>query len=238
MKRRTFEPGKVYHVFNRGVEKRNIFLSDGDRWRFLQGMFLFNDDTASTNLLYRLEQEKGKMHFGILREYIKKQKIKREPLVRIMADCLKHNHFHMILEELQDGGISHFMQKLSSGYAGYFNRKYERVGGLFQGRFKSVLVKDNEQFSYLLAYINVINPGQELEPDLKSAAQDPEEILRFVEQYPWSTHLEYLGKRSSIIVDKGVAGELFPTPAKYRAFAADIIRGKQSLMLHRETLLD
>jgi len=238
MKRRKFQSGKIYHVFNRGVEKRNIFLSDGDRWRFLQGMYLFNDDSASTNLLYRLEQEKGKMHFGILREYMKKQGVERKPLVRIMADCLKPNHFHMIIEETQEDGISRFMQKLSSGYAGYFNRKYERVGGLFQGRFKAVLVDDNEQLTYLIAYINVINPGQELEPELKAFAQDPEEIMRFVENYPWSTHPEYLGKRSSIIMDKGLAGELFPTPAKYKMFVSDIIRGKQRLDLKQPFFLE
>ena len=100
MARVKFEKGKIYHVFNRGVEKRDIFLSDGDRWRFLQGLYLFNSETGSTNLLYRLEQEKGKMHFGILREYMKELGVERKPLVRIMADCLKPNHFHLLIEEI------------------------------------------------------------------------------------------------------------------------------------------
>ena len=239
MARKTqFEIGNIYHVFNRGVEKRDIFLSDGDRWRFLQGLYLFNDETGSANLLYRLEQEKGKMHFGILREYMKEAGIERKPLVRIMADCLKPNHFHLLIEETQKDGISRFMHKLGTGYTKYFNKKYERVGGLFQGTFKAVEVKKDTQLQYLLAYINVINPGQELEPELKAVAQDPEEILRFAEHYPWSTHQEYLGKRTSIIADKGVAGKVFSTPAKYKAFVADIIRGKQSLLLYREVLLD
>jgi putative transposase len=235
---RGFEQGKIYHIYNRGVEKRSIFLSDGDRWRFLQGLYLFNDESVSTNLLFRLEQEKGKMHFGILREYMRKAGIKRKPLVRIMADCLKPNHFHLLIEEIQKDGISRFMQKLGTGYTKYFNKKYERVGGLFQGVYKAVAVKKDVQLQYLLAYINVINPGQELEPELKSVAQDPDEILRFVESYPWSTHPEYLGKRDSIIVDKGIAGKLFPTSAKYKAFVVDIIRGRQPLSLHKEVLLD
>src|SRR3990167_2195863 len=94
------EPGRIYHVFNRGVEKRDIFLSDGDRWRFLQGMYLFNDQEGSANLLWQLEREKGKMHFGILKDYIKQQDIERKPLVCIMADCLKTNHFHFLLKEM------------------------------------------------------------------------------------------------------------------------------------------
>ncbi len=229
MRRIKFERGKIYHVFNRGVEKRDIFLSDGDRWRFLQAMYLFNDESATTNLLYRLEKEKGKMHFGILREYMKRERIERKPLVRIMADCLKQNHFHLLVEEIQKNGISRFMHKLAVGYAGYFNIKYERVGSLFQGTFKAVEIKKDEQLYYIIAYINVINPGQELEPELKTVAQDPEEIMRFIEHYPWSTHLEYLGKRDSIITDMGIAAKLFPTPKSYLGFVRDIVRGKKKM---------
>ena len=238
MARIKLEKNKIYHIFNRGVEKRDVFLSDGDRWRFLQGMYLFNNENSTTNLLYRIEQEKGKMHFGILREYIKKMGLERKPLVRIMADCLKPNHFHLLLEEIQESGISRFMQKLGIGYTKYFNTKYERVGSLFQGKFKVVEVVSNEHLMYLVAYINAINPGQELEPDLKSAAQDPEEILEFIEHYPWSTHLEYLGKRDSIIVDNGIAGELFTTSNDYKKFIADIIKGKKNFGLSQKDLLE
>lgn len=236
---RQFEPGKIYHVFNRGVEKRSIFLSDGDRWRFLQGMYLFNDESASTNLLYRLEQEKGKMHFGILRDYMKKEGIERKPLVRIMADCLKPNHFHLLIEEIRENGISRFMHKLGTGYTKYFNIKYERVGGLFQGPYKAVEIQRDTQLQYLLVYINVINPGQEIEPTLKEqGTQDVEGILKFAEEYPWSTHQEYLGKRDSIIVEKGVAENLFSTSEQYRDFARDILLGKKGLGAMNELFLE
>lgn len=239
MRQVRFEKGKVYHVYNRGVEKRSIFLSEGDRWRFLQGMYLFNDETGSANLLYRLEQEKGRMHFGILREYMDQNSAERKPLVRIMADCLKQNHYHFAIEEIQENGISRFMQKLGTGYTKYFNKKYERVGSLFQGVFKAVEVKSDEQLMYLIAYINAINPGQELEPELKSAAQNPEEILGFIkEHFPWSTHLEYLGRRDSIIVDKGVIETLFSTPKQYRKFIEDIIRGKKKVNEEQQLFLE
>ena len=238
MARIKLEQGKIYHIFNRGVEKRHIFLSDGDRWRFLQGLYLFNNETGSLNLLYRLEQQKGKMHFGILREYMKREKIERKPLVRIMADCLKPNHFHLLVEEIQKNGISRFMQKLGVGYTKFFNKKYERVGPLFQGVFKAVEIKKDEQLHYIIAYINAINPGQELEPELKAVAKNPEEVLRFIEHYPWSTHLEYLGKRDSIITDKGIAGRLFPTPRSYKGFVSDIVRGKKSMSASSGFLLE
>jgi len=238
MARTKFEQGKIYHIFNRGVEKRNIFLSDGDRWRFLQGLYLFNDEAGSLNLLYRLEQQKGKMHFGILRDYLRKAGIERKPLVRIMADCLKPNHFHLLVEEIQKNGISRFMQKLGVGYTKFFNKKYERVGPLFQGVFKAVEIKKDEQLHYIIAYINVINPGQELEPELKTVAEDPEEIMRFIEHYPWSTHLEYLGKRDSIITDMGIAAKIFPTPKSYLGFVRDIVRGKKSIGAAQNFLLE
>lgn len=238
MGKTKLELEKIYHVFNRGVEKRSIFLSDGDRWRFLQGLYLFNDERGALNLLYRLEQEKGKMHFGILRKYMEREGIKRRPLVRIMADCLKPNHFHLLVQEVQENGISRFMQKFGTGYTKYFNKKYERVGSLFQGGFKAVEIKEDDQLRYIVAYINAINPGQELEPELKSAAQDPEEILRFIEEYPWSTHREYLHKRESIIVDKGIAGELFSTPRQYQQFVSDIIRGKKRLQLNSKLVFE
>jgi len=238
MRKHKLQVGKIYHVFNRGVEKRDIFLSDGDRWRFLQGLYLFNSETGSTNLLYRLEQEKGRMHFGILREYMKEAGVERRPLVRIMADCLKPNHFHLLIEEIQRDGISRFMHKLAVGYTGYFNKKYERVGPLFQGAFKAVEIKKDEQLHYIIAYINVINPGQELEPELKTAAKDPEEIMRFIEHYPWSTHLEYLGKRDSIITDMGIAAKIFPNPKSYLGFVRDIVRGKKSMNAISNFLLE
>jgi len=124
------------------------------------------------------------------------------------------------------------------GYTKFFNKKYERVGPLFQGVFKAVEIKKDEQLHYIIAYINVINPGQELEPELKTAAKDPEEIMRFIEHYPWSTHLEYLGKRDSIITDMGIAAKIFPTPKSYLGFVRDIVRGKKSIGAAQNFLLE
>ena len=170
---------------------------------------------------------------------MQKQGLERRPLVRIMADCLKQNHYHFAIEEIQENGISRFMQKLGTGYTKYFNKKYERVGPLFQGVFKTVEVKSDEQLVYLIAYINAINPGQELEPELKSAAQNPEEILSFIEEhFPWSTHLEYLDRRDSIIIDKGIVGTLFTTPKHYRKFIEDIIRGKKKINGEQQLFLE
>jgi putative transposase len=222
-----FEKGKIYHIFNRGVEKRDIFINDADKWRFLQAMFLFNNQNALSDTFFLLEREKGVMNFRILKDFINNSNANRKPLVRIMADCLMPNHYHFLMEEIEEKGISRFMQRFGTGYTKYFNKKHDRVGGLFQGPFKSVLVDEDNYLQYLLVYINVVNPGQLLEPELKEVGvNDIEKIMKFAEEYYWGTHREYLGKRESIIIDKGIFKDFFPDPIKYRDFAKDILLGK------------
>lgn len=228
MRQVKFTKGGIYHVFNRGVEKRNIFQSDSDKWRFLQNLYLFNDKEISTNLLWRMEHKKGELNFRTIRDFLGKNQQERKPLVKIMADCLMPNHYHLILEEIEENGISKFMHKIGTGYASYFNKKYERVGGFFQGPFKAVLVDKDLYLQYLLVYLNVINPGELIEPKLKEKGiNDVDAIMKFAENYLWSTHKEYLGKRDSVIIDKGELGIFFPEPIKYQEFARDVLLSKK-----------
>ncbi len=229
MKKIKFEKGKIYHVYNRGVEKRNIFNSDSDKWRFLQGMSLFNDENSSFRILSHIEREnKGRINFNLLRKFIDKNKKNENPLVRILADCLMPNHYHLLLEEIEEGGTSRFMQKLGIGYVKYFNKKYNRVGPLFQGRFKAIAIENDIQLQYILAYINVINPGQLVEPELKEKGViDIDKVINFAENYSFCTNPDYLGLRDSIIIEKGVFKEFFPTPEKYREFVRDFIISKK-----------
>lgn len=130
--------GEVYHIFNRGVDKREVFLDKGDYLRFYRSLQLFNQEniTFSFRDAARCNRDKGL------------------PLVSIEAYALLPNHFHMIVKQLKDGGISEFMKRISSGYTGYFNEKYERSGSLFQGTFKRVHIETDRQYNYLLAYVN------------------------------------------------------------------------------------
>ena len=229
MKRKIqFAKNQIYHVYNRGVEKRNIFGDENDRWRFLQGLSLFNDERATANLLWQLEKSRKEVNFRVLREYFEKEGRKQMPLVRIMADCLMPNHYHLLLEELVDGGITKFMHKLGTGYVKYFNKKYDRVGGLFQGRFQAIRVDKDIHLQYLLVYINVLNPGQLLEPNLKEEGiRNIEGIMEFAAGYPWSTHQEYLGKRESRIIDKGICDSFFRNPVEYQDFVRRVLEAKK-----------
>ena len=229
MRRVKFAPNSIYHIYNRGVEKRRIFVDDRDRWRFVQGLFLFNDERAKANLLWRIERENaGRINFRILREFMEKDEADRKPLVRIIADCLMPNHFHLILEELVDNGISKFMHKLGTGFAMYFNKRYERVGSLFQGRFKAVHVDNDAYLKNLLVYVNVVNPAEFIEPNFKEEGlKDIESVMSFTKNFVWSTNQEYLGLRDSPIVDKGIVSTLFPTPAEYEDFVRTVLLTKK-----------
>jgi len=228
MRKIKFTKDGIYHVFNRGVEKRNIFQNDSDRWRFIQALYLFNDKDSSANLLWRIEHEKGGLNFKTLRDFLSENKQEQRPLVKIIADCLMPNHYHLILKEIEDGGVSKFMHKIGTGYTSYFNKKYNRTGRFFQGTFKAVSVDNDLYLQYLLIYLNVVNPGQIIEPEIKEkGVKDIDAIMKFAENYTWSTHQEYIGKRNSVIIDKCELADFFPEPIKYQEFARDVLSARK-----------
>ncbi len=229
MKRKVqFAPGSIYHLYNRGVAKCTICDQEVDYWRFLQGLCLFNDQKTATNILWQLERNRGRLTLRVLREYIQDKNYQRHPLVRILAYCIMGNHFHLLVEELKEGGIIKFMHKLGLGYARYFNNKYERVGSLFQSRFKAVPVEDERYLQYLLVYINVLNPAQLEQPNWKGEGiKDVAKIMQIADQCLWSTHQEYSGKRQSIIIDKGLLGRMFSTSQSYLELVEGVLRGKK-----------
>ena len=148
--------------------------------------------------------------------------------VDIFAYVLMGNHYHLLLEEIKEGGISQFMHKFGGGYARYFNTKHDRVGSLFQDKFKSVLVDDEQYLQYLLVYINVLNPAEFIEHNWKeNGIRDIEKVLKFAEEYLWSSHLDYLEKRGSLILERGILGEMFPTKEKYAELVRMVLRDKK-----------
>jgi len=232
-RKRQFLPGKIYHIYNRGVAKCLICEDESDFWRMLQGLCLFNDKNSANNILWQLERDRGHLTLNVLKEYILNPKYERKPLVRIFAYCLMPNHFHLLAEELEENGIVKFMQKFGAGYVRYFNNKHKRVGGLFQGRFKTVSAESEQHLLSLLVYINALNPGQLVEPNLKKEGiRDIQKILQKAEEWPFSTHQEYIGKRNSLIIEKGIFSELLPTFQKYQELVESILRNKKYIEIN------
>ena len=140
MRRESFANGQFYHVFNRGVDKRMIFLDRYDYTRFLQSMEEFNSIEPIGSIYERS---------------FDKDKTKGKPLIKFVAYCINPNHYHFILQQVAEKGIERFMQRLGMGYAKYFNNKYKRNGVLFQGKFKAKHVDSNEYLLRLGAYVNL-----------------------------------------------------------------------------------
>jgi len=192
MKKPIFLNSHIYHVYNRGVEKRDIFLNDSDRFQFIHDLFEFNDQNAVQDIKIKSREVKPPEipEIGVKRY---ESKNKREKLVDILAFVLMNNHFHLLLRQKIDGGIPKFMQKLGTGYTMSFNKKYERVGGLFQGNYKAVLVEREEHLRYLPIYIH-LNP-QKLFCGKIVGGSTPA-IWKFLKNYRWSSFLDYIGKKN------------------------------------------
>jgi putative transposase len=129
--------------------------------------------------------------------------------VEIHAFALMDNHFHILAKQIKENGISNFMNKLG-GYSYYFNKKYKRVGPLFQGRFKAILVRTDEQLKNVFVYINT-NPVGLIEPGWKeNGIKDFGKIKQFLKDYKWSSYVNYIAdKNSSSLINKDFFLELY-----------------------------
>jgi putative transposase len=188
--RPQFVNGEIYHIVTRGVEKRLIFEDKSDYYRGIFSLFEFNDDKhvimrdRRRSRLYH--KQLGQEQFSAIRNLI----------VEILAFCLMPNHIHLLLRQLKDNGISKFMSKFGAGYATYFNKKHSRTGHLFQGRFRAIRIQNNDQLKNAFVYVHT-NPTGIIEPGWKEqGVKNPEEIIRFLENYKWSSYLDYIGKKN------------------------------------------
>jgi len=185
---------EIYHVLNRGVDKRKIFLNDQDHFRFVHDLYEFNDANPVNNVVYYFQKfnDVGRPY---IRPYVRKKQ-PREPIIDIHAFCLMPNHYHLLISPRVESGISLFMKKLNGGYAKYFNEKYERSGALFQGRYKSIVVIEESHFIHLPYYIHC-NPLDIVGEQWRiRKTNDYRSAINFLESYRWSSHLDYLGEKN------------------------------------------
>lgn len=200
-RKNVFVNGEFYHVYNRGVDKRSIFNDRDDTRRFFQSMVEFNTADPIGSLYENSFRQLG----GPTPKLAETP----ERLVNVVAYCLNQNHFHLILEQVIDSGISEFMKRLGGGYTGYFNNKHERSGSLFQGKFKSVHVDSNAYLLHLSAYVNLNDRAHQLggpTPKLMESLSS------------WG---EYSGERKGGdgICKKDVVLDQFSSTREYVAFA-------------------
>jgi putative transposase len=141
-----------------------------------------------------------------------------KPLVNIVCFVLMPNHYHFILEEIVDGGITRFMRKLGTGMTNYFNTKYKESGRLFQGAFKAKTISSDNYLSFLTVYINVKNVFELYAGGIKKAMEEFDDAFRWAIEYPYSSLADYADNRNSPIIEKSIAGNMFSSAKEYREF--------------------
>lgn len=200
-----------YHILNRGIEKRNIFLDDRDYKRFLK-------------ILKYYQYAEAKRSFSKLTNEDLKNAQRGEKIVEIISYCLMPNHFHLLIKQVKDKGISDFIRKISNGYTRYFNTKYRRIGPLFQGPYKAVMVESDEQLTHLSRYIH-LNPKVSF-------------LVKDLNSYPWSSYTDYIGLENNDLVNKEEILGFFKDQKSYENFVLEQADYGIMLQMLKHQLLD
>lgn len=184
MNREQFADDEWYHCYNRGVDKRRTFIGPSDYTRMQELLFLANSDTP----IHRSNREHIAHSdvFSITRG---------KPLVDIAAYCLMPNHFHILLRQTSESGVSLFMRKLMTAYTMYFNIKNERVGNLFYKPFRSRHVADDRYAQRVHNYIHA-NPWELVRSKPRNAQCD------FIESYEYSSIIDHTNHRPESAIIK------------------------------------
>ncbi len=203
---------EIYHVLNRGVDKRAIFSDDNDRLRFIHNLFEFNDTAPAPNLAYHLGKKQSK-EVGLP----KIERRRRELLVEILAFCMMKNHYHLLVRPKADNFLTLFMRKLGTGYTNYFNQKYKRSGALFQGKYKVVHINNDRHFIHLPYYIH-FNPLDGFAPSWREKEiKDHKKAMEFLENYRWSSFPDYIGRKNfPSITQREFLLKFFGGPEEYK----------------------
>jgi putative transposase len=212
---------QIYHIFNRGIERRDVFTNKYEFQRAVDtvGYYrFFNLPLKFSQFLNKPQQVRNDIFSDI--------EIGNEKIVSVIAFCLMPNHFHFLLKQLKENGISRFISNFTNSYTKYFNTKNERAGPLFQGIFKSVLIETNEQLLHLSRYIHLNPVSSFLIPD------------KDLQNYQWSSLPEYLNLNEKDICDRKIVLDQFSSIQKYKDFLLVQVKYAQELEKIKHLTID
>jgi putative transposase len=210
--------GETYHIYNRGAGKQSVFTASADYERFLLLLYFSNNHEPVDFRKY-----KGPSSAGVFRE-----KSSDSALVDLLAYALIPNHFHLVLRQRGDWGITRFMRKLATGYSMYFNTKYEHSGVLFQGRFKSSHLDTDSYFKWIFPYVH-LNPVSIVERDWQEKGiSEPVRAKEFLRNYRYSSYYDYyVGERPErAILAYDEAVDLLDKEADLQGMLSEYGRGR------------
>ena len=216
MRVEPYAVGSYLHVVKRGARGMPIVGDDDDRRRFLRVLYFMNEEYYDENWETYLE---GK-DFG----YRPDTWPERKPLVHVLGYTLMPNHFHLLIKEVVESGMSTFMQKLGQSMTMHFNAKHQQHGSIFQGSYRSRTVNDDTYFQYVVAYVLVKNTFELYPHDgLKGAIRNFESAWKWALGYPFSNLGSFITGAKDPISDRTALEELLETPQNFKDFARDVI---------------
>lgn len=214
----------IYHIYNRGVEKREIFSDSGYYSRFISTLeHCLEYDYPYSLLSRRLEKAQSSQEKQDILLQLEARKI--ESPVEVISLCLIPNHYHLTLKQLVENGITSFMHRIGTAYTNYFNIYQERTGRLFETTFKAVPVESKEQLLHLTRY-------QHINPRTLGLG-----TARELMDYPWSSLSTYLGEKQLPFINPEIVLSSFKTPKDYLEFVLAEVDGFEPLRL-QETAID
>ncbi len=210
-----FVTGETYHIYNRGVAKQPLFRDESDFLQFLLGLSFYRESKPETSLATAKklqsvdEQTQGEPD---------------QPLVEILAFCLMPNHFHLLVRQTTNGGISTFMSRVLNSFTRYANTRQQRVGTMFQGTFRAVHITSDEQLLHVSRYIH-LNPF----------------VARLVDhtvEYRWSSYSNYLRDQPTRLCHPGFVLELSGGADRYQEFVDDYASYARDFALIKDLVLE
>ena len=224
---KPFVNGETYHLFNRGAHKQAIFTNEDDYRRFM--VLLYFSNTTEQVQLGNLLQNQGRSLIDLFEEPID------QSLVDVFAYALMPNHFHLVIRQKADGGVSTFMRKLATAYSMYFNLKYDHSGVLFQGRFKSRHVGNEAYFRYIFSYVH-LNSLDLFEPSWEEKGiRDLNGARSYVNSYPYSSFFDYSGndRAEKVLLSLSQAPEFLTTQNDLEILLQSFNQGR-SLIVNKD----
>ena len=205
MRYENFANGEFYHVYNRGVDRRITYRCDEDYLRFFESLRVFNttQDAGAAISFHKRCQQVYPLD---------------DQLVRVHVFSLMPNHFHLLVQQVRDGGISQFLQRFGTSYTKFFNKSEGRTGALFENVFKARHINSDAYLLHITRYIH-LNLLSTIGIDWKSdGVTDTRVALDFLVSSPWSSFFYYYNNIDTPVLDLSLLQNLFPSPDDHAMF--------------------